>query len=43
MAEHQKQRIDAFLHPDNLLLPGNYQVWQSKVAIGSGGILGKGL
>lgn len=43
MAGHQKDRIDAFLHPDNLLLPGNYQVWQSKVAIGSGGILGKGL
>lgn len=43
MAGHQKDRIDAYLHPDNLLLPGNYQVWQSKVAIGSGGILGKGL
>lgn len=43
MASHQKERIDAFLHPDNLLLPGNYQVWQSKVAIGSGGVLGKGL
>lgn len=43
MADHQKARIDAFLHPDNLLLPGNYQVWQSKVAIGSGGVFGKGL
>ncbi|MGI6727562.1 MAG: rod shape-determining protein RodA [Anaerovoracaceae bacterium] len=43
MAGHQKDRIDAFLHPDNLILPGNYQVWQSKIAIGSGGILGKGL
>lgn len=43
MASHQKERIDAFLHPQNLLLPGNYQVWQSKVAIGSGGIFGKGL
>ena len=43
MASHQKERIDAFLHPGNLLLPGNYQVWQSKVAIGSGGIAGKGL
>lgn len=43
MGEHQKQRIDAFLHPDNLSLPGNYQVWNSKVAIGSGGIFGKGL
>ncbi|MCL1809025.1 MAG: FtsW/RodA/SpoVE family cell cycle protein, partial [Clostridiales bacterium] len=39
----QKDRIDAFLNPDNLLLPGNWQVWQSKVAIGSGGLFGKGL
>lgn len=43
MASHQKERIDAFLHPDNLGLAGNYQVWQSKVAIGSGGFFGKGL
>ena len=43
MATYQKQRIDAFLHPDNLTLPGNYQVWNSKVAIGSGGFSGKGL
>lgn len=40
---YQKDRIEAFLHPDNLSLPGNYQVWQSKIAIGSGGPLGKGL
>lgn len=43
MAGHQKDRIDAFLHPENLSLPGNYQVWNSKVAIGSGGFWGKGL
>ena len=43
MADYQKDRIEAFLHPDNLDLPGNYQVWQSKVAIGSGGFFGKGL
>ncbi len=43
MASHQKERIDAFLHPDVMSLPGNYQVWNSKVAIGSGGVLGKGL
>ncbi len=43
MAGHQKDRIDAFLHPKNMLLPGNYQVYQSKVAIGSGGLSGKGL
>ncbi|MFA7660093.1 MAG: FtsW/RodA/SpoVE family cell cycle protein [Anaerovoracaceae bacterium] len=43
MAGHQKDRIDAYLHPNDLSLPGNYHVWQSKVAIGSGGIKGKGL
>ncbi len=43
MHDYQKDRLEAFLHPNNLSLPGNYQVWQSKVAIGSGGIFGKGL
>lgn len=43
MAKHQKIRIDAFLNPNDLSLPGNYQVWNSKVAIGSGNFLGKGL
>ena len=42
MADYQKDRIDAFLSPENLDLPGNYQVWNSKTAIGSGGFLGKG-
>ncbi|MEG0156945.1 MAG: FtsW/RodA/SpoVE family cell cycle protein [Anaerovoracaceae bacterium] len=40
---HQKVRIEAFLHPSNLALEGNYQVYQSKIAIGSGGFFGKGL
>jgi len=43
LGNYQKSRIDAFLNPSNLILPGNYQVWQSKIAIGSGGLLGKGL
>ncbi|MEG2502468.1 MAG: FtsW/RodA/SpoVE family cell cycle protein [Anaerovoracaceae bacterium] len=43
MAPYQKRRIDAFLRPEDLTLPGNYQVWNSKVAIGSGGFAGKGL
>ncbi len=42
LAGYQKDRIDAFLHPNDLDLPGNYQVWNSKVAIGSGGTFGKG-
>ncbi len=43
LADYQKDRIDAFLDPDDLDLPGNYQVWNSKVAMGSGGFFGKGL
>ncbi len=43
LSDYQKERIEAFLHPDNLSLSGNYQVWQSKVAIGSGGFMGTGL
>jgi len=43
LSQYQKDRIEAFLHPDNLSLPGNYQVWQSKIAIGSGGFSGTGL
>lgn len=43
MAPHQKIRIDAFLNPADKTLPGNYQVWNSKVAIGSGQVFGKGL
>lgn len=43
MADYQKQRVDAFLHPENLSIPANYHIWQSKTAIGSGGFFGKGL
>lgn len=42
MAGYQKDRIDAFLKPGDLSLPGNYQVWNAKVAAGSGGLFGKG-
>lgn len=42
LAGYQKNRIDAFLHPDDFSLPGNYQVWNAKTAIGSGGFSGKG-
>lgn len=43
MADYQKERISAFLHPSNLSLGSNYQVWESKIAIGSGGVFGQGL
>ncbi|MDR0853805.1 MAG: FtsW/RodA/SpoVE family cell cycle protein [Clostridiales Family XIII bacterium] len=42
MAPHQKERFSAFLHPENLSIDATYQVFQSKVAIGSGGFFGKG-
>ena len=43
MASHQKDRIEAFLNPEDVTLKGNYQVMQSLIAIGSGGFSGKGL
>jgi rod shape determining protein RodA len=43
MKDYQKQRIDGFLHPDNLSISATYHVYQAKVAIGSGGFFGKGL
>lgn len=43
LAPHQRIRIDAFLNPSDPSLPGNYHVMQSKIAIGSGQLLGKGL
>ncbi len=43
LAPHQRVRIDAFLNPSDITLPGNYHVMQSKIAIGSGQFLGKGL
>ena len=42
LAGYQKDRINAFLYPKDLSLPGNYQVWNAKSAIGSGGLVGKG-
>ena len=40
---YQKQRITAFLYPEDLSIQATYQVWQAKTAIGSGGLIGKGL
>jgi cell division protein FtsW len=39
----RKMRILAFLHPDEWAAGANYQASQSLIAIGSGGLLGKGL
>jgi rod shape determining protein RodA len=40
--EHQRGRILTFMDPQRDPLGAGYQVLQSKVAIGSGGLLGKG-
>jgi rod shape determining protein RodA len=40
--DYQKERILNFLNPDNDPLGTGYNIIQSKIAIGSGGIFGKG-
>lgn len=40
---HRMKRVEAFLHPDRLADTVRYQVNQSLVAIGSGGVWGKGI
>ncbi|HEY2383669.1 MAG TPA: rod shape-determining protein RodA [Terriglobia bacterium] len=40
---YQKERILTFMDPDRDPLGKGYQVTQSKIAIGSGGLLGKGV
>jgi rod shape determining protein RodA len=42
LREYQQQRIKIFLNPEADPLGAGYQIIQSKVAIGSGGLLGKG-
>jgi len=40
--DYQKQRVLTFLNPDSDPLGSGYNIIQSKIAIGSGGFLGKG-
>jgi rod shape determining protein RodA len=42
MYDYQKQRIDIFLNPGKDPLSKGYNIIQSKIAIGSGGMTGKG-
>ncbi len=42
MRDYQKQRVLTFLDPENDPLGAGYHIIQSKIAIGSGGIWGKG-
>ncbi|RZI45498.1 rod shape-determining protein RodA [Rickettsiales endosymbiont of Peranema trichophorum] len=43
MHAYQKRRILTFLYPESDPLGAGYNIMQSKIAIGSGGFLGKGL
>lgn len=40
--DYQKQRVLTFLNPNNDPLGSGYNIIQSKIAIGSGGVFGKG-
>ena len=40
--DYQRKRIDIFLDPESDPLGAGYHITQSKIAIGSGGIFGKG-
>lgn len=42
LKDYQKQRVLTFLNPENDPLNSGYNIIQSKIAIGSGGVWGKG-
>ena len=43
LRDYQKARIETFLHPESDPLGAGYNIIQSKIALGSGGMWGKGL
>lgn len=43
LKEYQMTRLTTFMNPESDLLGSGYHVWQSRIAIGSGGLTGKGL
>jgi len=43
LKEYQMTRLTIFMNPESDLLGAGYHVWQSRIAIGSGGLTGKGL
>jgi rod shape determining protein RodA len=43
LKEYQKERLTLFLHPEKNPLGGGYQLIQSRIAIGSGQLWGRGL
>lgn len=42
LEEHHQKRVMVLLNPDHDRMGAGYHVYQSKVAIGSGGVIGKG-
>lgn len=42
LREYQKARVMTFLNPESDVLGAGYQITQSKIALGSGGVFGKG-
>jgi rod shape determining protein RodA len=43
LLDYQKQRLTSFLNPSTDVQGAGYQLYQSQIAVGSGGLLGKGL
>ena len=43
LKDYQRSRLTTFLNPDTDPLGAGYQIMQSKIAVGSGGLMGKGL
>ncbi|HEX5825724.1 MAG TPA: rod shape-determining protein RodA, partial [Candidatus Limnocylindrales bacterium] len=43
LQDYQKQRLTSFLNPSTDVQGAGYQLYQSQIAVGSGGWLGKGL
>ena len=43
LKDYQKERVQTFLDPDSDPLGAGYNITQSKIALGSGGVFGKGL
>jgi rod shape determining protein RodA len=43
LRDYQKERITAFLHPLQDIQGSGYQLYQAQIAVGSGGLFGKGL
>jgi rod shape determining protein RodA len=43
LKDYQKARINTFIYPEQDRLGSGYNVYQAKIAIGSGGLFGKGI